>query len=49
MQNASALQPMIDSVIENLSQFQSHLENRNAGEIERILKAAKSIRDSWQR
>ena len=48
LQNASALQPMIDSVIENLSQFKSLLENGDACEIERILNASKSIRDSWE-
>ncbi len=49
LQNAPALQPMIDTVIENLSQFKSLLQNRNVNEIERILKASKKIRDSWER
>ena len=48
MQNAPALQPMIDAVIENLAQFKSLLENGDAGEIERILNASKSIRDAWE-
>lgn len=48
LQNASALKPMIDTVIQNLSQFKSHLQNRNADEIERILKTSKTIRDSWE-
>lgn len=48
MQNAPALQPMIDTVIENLSQFKSLLENRNENEIEHILRTSKSIRDLWE-
>lgn len=48
MQNAPALQPMIDAVIENLAQFKSLLENGDAGEIESILNASKSIRDAWE-
>ena len=48
LQNTPALQPMIDAVIENLSQFKSLLEDRNVNEIEHILKASKSIRDSWE-
>jgi prephenate dehydrogenase len=48
MQNASALLPMIDITIEKLSQFKALLEDRNADEIERVLKGSKILRDSLE-
>ena len=48
MQNARSLLPMIDSTIENLTQFKTLLENQNDLEIERILAHAKTLRDTLE-
>ena len=48
MQNAPALLPLIDAVIENLTQFKTLLENQDSGEIERVLMRSKILRDSLE-
>ena len=48
MQNARSLLPMIDSTIENLTEFKTLLENRDDVEIERLLARAKMLRDTLE-
>ncbi len=48
MQNARSLLPMIDSTIENLTEFKGLLENQDDVEIERVLAHAKMLRDTLE-
>ena len=48
LQNAHPLLPMIDSMIENLAEFKTLLENQDSVEIERVLAHAKMLRDTLE-
>ncbi|MBI1927144.1 prephenate dehydrogenase/arogenate dehydrogenase family protein [Candidatus Poribacteria bacterium] len=48
MQNAPALLPLIDTMIENLTQFGTLLENRDSDGIARVLMHSKILRDSLE-
>ena len=48
MQNARSLLPMIDSMIENLTEFKALVENQDDVQIERVLEHAKILRDTLE-
>ncbi len=48
MQNAYSLLPMIDAVIENLTEFKALLKNRDDVEIEHVLTHSKTLRDALE-